>query len=121
MVINKILIGAKEKCDEAGLSIVGGHTIYDEEPKYGLAVIGTINCDAIRKNNTAQEEDLLILTKPIGTGIITQSIKNKSIKNYLSQTIDDVLNEKNQTASQINLIINLEIFLRNVQNFKKTN
>ena len=60
-IIYKILIGAKEKCDEAGLSIVGGHTIYDEEPKYGLAVIGTINCDAIRKNNTAQEEDLLIL------------------------------------------------------------
>ena len=97
-VINKILIGAKEKCDEAGLSIVGGHTIYDEEPKYGLAVIGTINCDAIRKNNTAQEEDLLILTKPLGTGIITQSIKNnsKNAENALNESINSMtmLNKK---------------------------
>ena len=88
-IINRILLGAKEKCDEANLSIIGGHTIYDEEPKYGLAVIGTINCNDIKKNNTAKEGDLLILTKPLGTGIITQSIKNNSInaENAINESI----------------------------------
>ena len=95
-IINKILSGAIEKCNEAGLSIVGGHTIYDEEPKYGLAVIGTINCNSIRKNNTAQEGDLLILTKPLGTGIITQSIKN----NYINA--ENAINESIKSMTMLN-------------------
>ena len=95
-IINNILLGAKEKCDEAGLSIIGGHTIYDEEPKYGLAVIGTINCNEIRKNNTAQEGDLLILTKPLGTGIITQLMKNDS------SNINSALNEAINSMTMLN-------------------
>ena len=95
-IINKILSGAKEKCNEAGLSIVGGHTIYDEEPKYGLAVIGTINCNEIIKNNTAQEGDLLVLTKALGTGIITQLTKNDS------SNIDGVLNEAINSMTMLN-------------------
>ena len=95
-IINRILLGAKEKCDEAGLSIIGGHTIYDEEPKYGLAVIGTINCNEIKKNNTAKEGDLLILTKALGTGIITQSIKTNA------NNIDSALNESIKSMTMLN-------------------
>jgi len=95
-IINSILLGAKEKCDEANLSIIGGHTIYDEEPKYGLAVIGTINCNEIKKNNTAKEEDLLILTKGLGTGIITQLIKTNT------SNIDNVLNESINSMTMLN-------------------
>ena len=101
-IINRILLGAKEKCDEANLSIIGGHTIYDEEPKYGLAVIGTINCDEIKKNNTAKEGDSLILTKALGTGIITQSIKTntKNIDNALKESINS-MTMLNKKASEI--------------------
>ena len=95
-IINRILLGAKEKCDEAGLSIIGGHTIYDEEPKYGLAVIGTINCNEIKKNNTAKEGDLLILTKALGTGIISQSIKTNA------NNIDSALNESIKSMTMLN-------------------
>jgi len=95
-IINNILLGAKDKCDEAGLSILGGHTIYDEEPKYGLAVIGKINCNEIKKNNTAKSGDLLILTKALGTGIITQLIKKDS------SNIDSVLNESINSMTMLN-------------------
>ena len=95
-IINNILLGAKEKCDEAGLSILGGHTIYDDEPKYGLAVIGKINCNEIKKNNTAKSGDLLILTKALGTGIITQLIKKDS------DNIDSALNESINSMTMLN-------------------
>ena len=97
-IINNILLGAKEKCDEAGLSILGGHTIYDDEPKYGLAVIGKINCNEIKKNNTAKSGDLLILTKALGTGIISQLIKKdpSNIGSALNESINSMtmLNKK---------------------------
>ena len=95
-IINNILLGAKEKCDEAGLSIIGGHTIYDDEPKYGLAVIGKINCNKIIKNNTAKSGDLLILTKALGTGILTQLIKKDS------SNIDSVLKESINSMTMLN-------------------
>ena len=95
-IINNILLGAKEKCDEAGLSILGGHTIYDDEPKYGLAVIGKINCNEIKKNNTAKSGDLLILTKALGTGIISQLIKKDS------SNIGSALNESINSMTMLN-------------------
>ena len=95
-IINDILLGAKEKCDEAGLSILGGHTIYDDEPKYGLAVIGKINCNEIKKNNTAKSGDLLILTKALGTGIISQLIKKDS------SNIGSALNESINSMTMLN-------------------
>lgn len=65
-----ILRGGYEKALEAGVSIIGGHSIDDYPPKYGLAVIGTVHPDRIITNAGASEGDLLILTKPLGTGII---------------------------------------------------
>lgn len=70
-VYSEILKGGRNKADEAGVKILGGHTIDDLTPKYGLAVIGFIHPDKVITNAGAQPGDRLILTKPIGTGIIS--------------------------------------------------
>ena len=74
-VVAAILRGGSDKLGEAGATIVGGHTIDDAEPKYGVAVTGTIHPDHIITNAGARRGDVLILTKPIGTGIITTALK----------------------------------------------
>lgn len=74
-VMAAILRGGAEKCAEAGIAIVGGHSIDDAEPKYGLSVVGTVRPDAVVRNSTARAGDRLILTKPIGTGVISQGVK----------------------------------------------
>jgi len=70
-----VLKGGAEKVAEAGAILAGGHTIKDKEPKYGLAVVGLIHPQNIIYNDTAQDGDLLILTKPLGTGILSTAIK----------------------------------------------
>ncbi len=69
-IMNQILRGGVDKMKEAGVSIVGGHSIKDNEVKFGFAVTGTINPKKIITNNKAQPGDILVLTKPIGTGVI---------------------------------------------------
>jgi selenide,water dikinase len=70
-VLADILAGGVEKAREAGISVIGGHTVKDPEPKYGLAVTGVVHPQKIMRNSTAQAGDSLVLTKPIGTGILT--------------------------------------------------
>jgi len=70
-----ILKGGAKKVAEAGAILVGGHTIKDKEPKYGLAVVGLICPEDIIYNYNPQEGDLLILTKPLGTGILSTALK----------------------------------------------
>lgn len=67
--------GAADKVREAGAVIGGGHSIDDPEPKFGLAVLGTVDPDAVSTNAGARPDDLLVLTKPLGTGIITTAGK----------------------------------------------
>lgn len=74
-VIGEILRGAAEKVAEAGGVIVGGHTIDDDEPKYGLAVMGTVHPDRVGKKGGARPGDILLLTKPLGVGMITTAAK----------------------------------------------
>lgn len=69
-LLGEILAGGAEKVAEASAVIGGGHSIYDREPKYGLAVTGTVQTGKIIRNNTPKEGDCLILTKPLGTGIV---------------------------------------------------
>ncbi|MCX6277848.1 MAG: selenide, water dikinase SelD [Bacteroidetes bacterium] len=73
--LGEILRGASDKAAEAGIEIIGGHTIEDQEPKFGLVVTGFIHPDKILRNSTAKVGDVLILTKPIGTGIIMTAMK----------------------------------------------
>jgi selenide, water dikinase len=75
-VLADILRGGLEKVREAGIDILGGHSIDDHEPKYGLAVTGTVHPDRVRRNRGGRPGDRLVLTKPLGTGVITTAIKH---------------------------------------------
>ena len=76
-VLAEILRGGLDKVREAGIDILGGHSIDDHEPKYGLAVTGTVHPDRVRRNRGGRPGDRLVLTKPLGTGIITTAIKHE--------------------------------------------
>ncbi len=78
-IASEIMRGGAQKVREAGALIVGGHTVDDAEPKYGLAVIGTVEPGSQVENATSQPGDALVLTKPIGTGIIATACKNGSV------------------------------------------
>lgn len=73
--VRAILEGGHAKAIEAGCIIAGGHTIEDNEPKYGLCVTGFVRPDRILKNTGAQPGDVLVLTKPLGSGVLTTAIK----------------------------------------------
>jgi len=70
-----VMTGAADKAKEAGICIIGGHTIKDKEPKFGLSVIGTVHPDRVWHNRGARPGDVIVLTKPVGTGIATTAIK----------------------------------------------
>ncbi len=74
-VLTRILQGALDKAAEAGVSVIGGHTVDDTEPKFGLAVTGIAHPDRIVRNSTARPGDALVLTKPLGLGILTTAAK----------------------------------------------
>lgn len=73
--LSQILQGGIDKAEEAGITIAGGHSVDDPEPKYGLVVTGEIDEDKLITNSNAQPGDKLILTKPLGTGIISTAVK----------------------------------------------
>ena len=74
-VLKDILRGASDKAAEAGIPVLGGHTVEDTEPKFGMVVTGTVHPDKVITNAEATPGDVLILTKPIGTGIISTAVK----------------------------------------------
>ena len=74
-VVHEILRGGYDKVYEAGANIVGGHSIYDNEPKYGLAVSGFVNPKKMYTNSGARVDDVLILTKALGVGVLTTAAK----------------------------------------------
>ena len=74
-VLERILAGGAEIAKQAGVAILGGHTIKDAEPKYGMAVTGTIDPRSIVTNGNARPGDSLILTKPLGTGVLSTALK----------------------------------------------
>jgi selenide,water dikinase len=78
-LLKEILRGGCDKVSEAGASIAGGHSVDDNEPKYGLAVTGVVRPDRILTNCGAKEGDGLILTKPIGTGVLFNACRSKKL------------------------------------------
>lgn len=78
-ILKEILRGGCDKVSEAGASIAGGHSVDDNEPKYGLAVTGVIHPDHILTNCGAKEGDALILTKPLGTGVLFNACRSKKL------------------------------------------
>src|SRR5262245_29006539 len=99
-VLVEILRGAADKAGEAGIAITGGHTIKAEEPIFGLAVVGKVDPDRVLSNDKAQPGDLLILTKPLGLGIITTAAKNGEDKLGAIGTAIDVMKTLNRVAGE---------------------
>ena len=74
-IASRVLAGARQTCKEAGIALAGGHSIDISEPIFGLAVSGLVDIENLKQNNTAQNGDVLFLTKPLGVGIISTAIK----------------------------------------------
>ncbi|GIP23730.1 selenide, water dikinase SelD [Paenibacillus sp. J22TS3] len=100
-ILADILRGAGDKVKEAGATLVGGHSIDDKEPKFGLSVTGTVHPDKVRTNAAAQAGDHLILTKPIGVGILTTSIKKDQLTEEETARVVSVMSTLNKTAAEI--------------------
>jgi len=94
-ILGEILKGGADKVKEAGAVVVGGHSIIDEEIKFGMAVTGVIHPDKILRNVGVQEGDALILTKPLGTGIITTALKK-------GKASEESVNEAVQSMTTLN-------------------
>lgn len=99
-VLAEILAGASDKVNESGAVLVGGHSIDDQEPKFGLSVTGTIHPDKIRANAGAKPGDKLILTKPIGVGIQTTAIKRDLLSEEQLKLVSNVMAELNKYAAE---------------------
>jgi len=100
-ILADILRGAADKVQEAGATLVGGHSIDDKEPKFGMAVTGLIHPDKIKANAGAKPGDKLILTKPIGVGVLTTSIKKDQLTEEEVKRVTKVMATLNKTAAEV--------------------
>ena len=94
-VLGEILEGGRSKIDESGARLCGGHSVKDDEPKYGLSVTGFVETERVVRNAGAVEGDALILTKPLGIGILTTALKRELIS-------EDELEEAVEWAARLN-------------------
>lgn len=100
-VLARILKGGQEKCAEAQVPILGGHTVEDLEPKYGLAVIGVVHPKKVWRNNALKVGDSLVLTKPIGTGILGTAQKRGLLEAGAKKQLQETLLQLNKTAAEV--------------------
>ena len=100
-VARQIMLGGTEVCNRAGIRIAGGHSIDDTEPKFGLSVTGVVHPDKMLRNSTAQPGDVLMLTKPLGVGVLGQANKKSLISPEQYQAFILVTTQLNATAAQI--------------------
>jgi selenide,water dikinase len=98
-VLRTILRGGSDACAAAGVAVVGGHSIDDPEPKFGLAVTGTVHPDALIRNSTASPGDSLFLTKPVGGGLATTALKRGLASEQLIQETVRVMCTLNRDAA----------------------
>lgn len=98
-ILDRILEGGSDKASEAKVSIVGGHTIDDPEPKYGMAVVGFADPNAFVTNAGARKGDMLVLTKPLGVGIISSGIKTDVAPPAAAKQATDLMKTLNRDAS----------------------
>lgn len=99
-VMAEILRGGAEKVQEAGAVLVGGHSLDDPEPKYGLSVTGIVHPGKVLTNSNARPGDRLILTKPIGVGIITTAIKREAATEETIAEVTALMATLNKTAAE---------------------
>jgi selenide,water dikinase len=100
-IIAAVFQGGADKVAEADAVIAGGHTIQDEEPKYGLCVAGLVHPDRVITKSRAQPGDQLILTKPLGTGIITTALRNGAAQTDHLEAATNWMMVLNRTAAEV--------------------
>ena len=100
-MLTTILQGGADKAKEAGIPTVGGHSVDDKEPKYGLVITGEVEEKNIVTNKSATPGDVLVLTKPLGTGIIATAIKKGVVKNDVIRAAVESMSALNELSSKI--------------------
>ena len=99
-ILGRVLQGGGAKAQEAGVLVIGGHTVDDAEPKYGMAVTGTVEPGKQITNAGAMPGDVLVVTKPIGTGIITTAGKREQVSADVLDNAVAVMSALNRAASE---------------------
>lgn len=99
-ILAKILQGSSDKVKEAGAQVVGGHSVIDNEPKFGLSVTGIVHPEKFYRNSGAKPGDVLILTKPIGIGILTTGIKRGVLSDEKTELVTEVMCTLNKYAAE---------------------
>jgi cysteine desulfurase len=100
-VLKDIMKGAADKAAEAGISILGGHTVEDPEPKFGMVVTGIVHPEKVVRNCGALQGDLLVLTKPIGTGIISTAVKRNMASAEIAAEATEIMSTLNNKAALV--------------------
>lgn len=100
-ILRQIIQGGLDKMNEAGVVLVGGHSVEDKELKYGLSVTGFIRPDRVLTKKNLQMGDCLILTKPLGTGIISTAIKGGLASNEIIDTVTQLMATLNRDAAKV--------------------
>jgi len=100
-MVSDILRGGAEKVAEAGAALAGGHTVIDKEPKYGLTVMGFVHPDHIATKAAAKVGDVLVLTKPLGVGIIAAALKREMARPDHVRTAVEVMKTLNRKAARL--------------------
>lgn len=100
-ILGRILAGGAAKAREAGIAVMGGHTVKDDEPKYGLAVTGIAHPDRIVRNDTGEPGDALVLTKAIGTGVMTTARRADRIGEAEMEEAIASMEQLNRVAAEV--------------------
>ena len=99
-MLGQVLQGGIDAAAKAGVAVLGGHSITDPEPKYGMVVLGTVDPERMMRNSTARPGDQLFLTKPLGLGLISTAVKRGSATPELLATAVDLMTTTNAAASE---------------------
>jgi selenide,water dikinase len=97
----EIFRGGAEKAREAGIRVAGGHTVKDDEPKYGLVVLGTIHPDQVTRRTGARPGDRLLLSKPLGTGVVTTGLMRDTARGDEVEAATSSMMRLNDVAAEI--------------------
>jgi len=100
-LLGDIVRGGSDKVSEAGIFVVGGHSIDDPEPKYGLVVVGMVHPDQLLRNTGARPGDRLILTKPLGTGVVTTAVKKRWCTEAEIDEVVGLMSTLNRDAAEV--------------------
>ncbi len=99
-VLGRIMKGGRDVLEDAGVALLGGHTVDDAEPKMGYALTGVVHPDRIWRNSTARAGDILYLTKPIGAGVMVKAIKDDRATAEEMQAVVASMRQSNRTAAE---------------------